>query len=254
MIDFTIDAYRRYVSAAIDAYPATIRFKDFFRYSYPPHSFCIIRHDVDRFPGHALRMAMLEQSLGVRSTYYFRVKRHTFNPRIIRSIHRLGHEIGYHYESLSDAGGNIPNAIADFLENLYRLRRVSPVSTVSMHGRPMSPFDNRELLQNAVCRRWIKNTFNLLGEVYLDIDYSDILYLNDTGRNWEREQFNRRDHVVSDRSIGFSNGRELLKYLQNQPHPKLVFQVHPERWSSNPLEYGFQWLADGAVNIVKGFL
>ena len=35
--------------------------------------YIILRHDVDRLPQQACKLAQLEQRLGVRSTYYFRV-------------------------------------------------------------------------------------------------------------------------------------------------------------------------------------
>jgi hypothetical protein len=33
--------------------------------------FCLVRHDVDRKPLNALKMAEIENKLGVKSTYYF---------------------------------------------------------------------------------------------------------------------------------------------------------------------------------------
>ena len=38
----------------------------------PNRSIVIIRHDVDRRPKNSLRMAILENELGVKATYYFR--------------------------------------------------------------------------------------------------------------------------------------------------------------------------------------
>jgi hypothetical protein len=64
--------------------------------------FIVLRHDIDRRPGNALRMAKLEHELGIQSTYYFRFP-YTFKPDIIGKIHDLGHEVGYHYEVLSKA-------------------------------------------------------------------------------------------------------------------------------------------------------
>ena len=62
----------------------------------------VLRHDIDRKPMNALRMAELEYELGIQSTYYFRFPC-TFKPEIIRKIRDLGHEVGYHYEVLSKA-------------------------------------------------------------------------------------------------------------------------------------------------------
>lgn len=64
----------------------------------------ILRHDVDRMPQNALKMAKLEHDLGIKTTYYFRTIPQTFKPEIIKQIVDLGHEIGYHYENFSMAG------------------------------------------------------------------------------------------------------------------------------------------------------
>lgn len=44
-------------------------------------------------------MAALEQELGLSSTWYFRWR--TANPRVIATLRRNGHTIGFHYETLS---------------------------------------------------------------------------------------------------------------------------------------------------------
>ena len=66
----------------------------------------ILRHDVDRSPQNALIFAQKEQQYGIRSTYYFRATKNSFREDIIKQIYELGHEIGYHYEDLSNAQGN----------------------------------------------------------------------------------------------------------------------------------------------------
>lgn len=105
----------------------------------------LLRHDVDRAPDNALRMAKLENELGVKSTYYFRIKQQTFVPEVIKGIVNLGHEIGYHYECLSDTNGNYEEAIEDFKINLKKLRAFYPIKNIAMHGRPTSKWDSRLL-------------------------------------------------------------------------------------------------------------
>jgi len=55
---------------------------------------------VDRKPGNALKMARLEDEMGIRATYFFRTIPHTFKPEIIKEVSGMGHEIGYHYEDM----------------------------------------------------------------------------------------------------------------------------------------------------------
>jgi hypothetical protein len=64
---------------------------------------------------------------------------------VIKEIHDLGHEIGYHYENLTTCMGNMEAAIDDFQRNLEKLRKIAPVSTICMHGSPRSRWDSRDL-------------------------------------------------------------------------------------------------------------
>ena len=38
----------------------------------------------------------------IKATYFFRTIPHTFKPETIKEIAGMGHEIGYHYENLSE--------------------------------------------------------------------------------------------------------------------------------------------------------
>lgn len=251
MRDFTLNAYTQYLKAIKKSYQPILRFDEYFRLHPKPESFCLIRHDVDRKPFNALEMARLEASMAVKATYCFRTKRHTLKSDIISAISSLGHEIAYHYESLSDTKGNMGKAIKDFEKNLAKLRKFAPVSTIAMHGRPLSAFDNKAIWQTDENHDKLTRQYSILGEMYLDIDYANIAYISDTGRNWTSQKANRRDHVNSEITLDFSNGQSLLTYLNNQPHPKLVFQIHPERWSNKSLAYLAQYTIDKFANLVK---
>ena len=71
----------------------------------------IMRHDVDKKPYNALRIAKIENELGIESTFYFRTTKEVFIPEIISEISNLGHEVGYHYEVLCKSEGNYDVAI-----------------------------------------------------------------------------------------------------------------------------------------------
>ncbi len=252
--DFTLQQYSRYLRAIKSNYPSPMRFDEYMAVKVKPESFCMIRHDVDRKPQNALDMAKLESSLGMNAVYYFRMKSNTFKPAIIQEIAALGHEVGYHYECLSDTDGDFDKALLDFEENLAKMREIVPVKTISMHGRPFKPYDNRDLWRKPENHQLLQAKFGILGEVYLDIDYTDIAYVNDTGRNWTAGKANRRDHVNSQVPADFQSATELLTYLQEQPHPKLVFQIHPERWTDKQLEHTVQACKDGVINLIKAVI
>jgi len=60
----------------------------------------ILRQDVDLLPENSLDFARIQAATGIRSTFYFRSVPESFNEEIIRKIAGLGHEVGYHYETM----------------------------------------------------------------------------------------------------------------------------------------------------------
>ncbi len=199
-------------------------------------------------------MAKLEYKHGIQSSYYFRKKKHTFKQKIINEILSLGHEIGYHYESLTDQKGNYNKAYQDFNINIEKFRKLCEIKTISMHGAPFSKYDNRDLWKTEKQKLMLVQKYNVLGEIYLDIDYSDILYITDTGRNWQHDIANRRDLVDSNVKLSFASSELLIKYINNQPHNRLVFQTHPERWTNNLLEWQIQYIKDSLINKMKSLI
>ena len=47
-------------------------------------------------------IAAIEKQTGIKASCYFRIVKESYDENIIRQIAELGHEIGYHYENLSD--------------------------------------------------------------------------------------------------------------------------------------------------------
>lgn len=66
----------------------------------------IMRHDIDMSIEKAIKMAELEHEVGVKATYFFLLRSdnyNLFNKEVIsdiRYIHRLGHDIGLHFDHL----------------------------------------------------------------------------------------------------------------------------------------------------------
>lgn len=150
----------------------------------------ILRHDVDLHPERSLVIAKIEANKGWRAVYYFRAVPESWNEKIIQEIASLGHEIGYHYESLTTCNGDIDAAWNDFKTNLEKLRKIAPVSKICMHGSPRSPFDSKDI--------WKKHDYKSVGiesEPYLDTDWSNTFYLTDTGRRWDGWKVSVRDKV-----------------------------------------------------------
>ena len=205
--------------------------------------YLVLRHDVDRALGRALRMAQLEHQLGVHSTYYFRTTRAVFNPTVIARIADLGHEIGYHYEVLDKTKGDIEAAGALFAKELAEFRRLADVKTAAMHGNPLTRWDNRDLW-----KRYSFQDFNLLGEAYLS--FHDIVYLSDTGRTWSPR------NKVKDWMPSADGGRmlqpdlnstdDLMRWLGERDPRSVYLTVHPERWHDKLVG----WCVSAAVDLL----
>lgn len=211
-----------------------------------PERLVLLRHDVESSPAHALRMADLERRCGFVATYFFRTKRRVFDPRAIAHVTGLGHEIGYHYETLTRARGDMDRALELFASDLARLRQWAPVRVASMHGSPLLPWDNRAIWQRAR-----PQDFDLLGEVYRDIDYSRVSYYSDTGRTWHPQRWNVRDHVAAAPEHVVDTTDELIALVRAQRVSRLCLVTHPERWSATPLSWALRAARDQAENRIK---
>ena len=153
----------------------------------------ILRHDVDKKPLQSLITAEIENKLGIKGTYYFKVDKNVFHSEVIECIAELGHEIGYHYDDLNAADGVLENALDLFQKNLAKLRKLALIKTACMHGSPLSRHDNKDLWKN-----FDYHELGIIGEPYFDIDFNEVLYLTDTGRRWDGSKVSIRDKVIGD--------------------------------------------------------
>ena len=209
----------------------------------------MLRHDVDSLPRNSLRTARVEATMGIRGIYYFRAVPESWDEAVIREIAALGHEIGYHYESLTTCNGDIDVAYEDFCRNLEQLRKLAPVRSICMHGSPRSPYDSRDI--------WKKYDYRALGidnEPYLDTDFSKIFYLTDTGRRWDGWKVSVRDKIPmfqdkwAAQGLIFNTTDDLLEGLQRGVLPKnLMITFHPQRW--NP--FGLRWCKEAMTQPIK---
>ena len=212
-------------------------------------AFFILRHDVDRRPFHALKMAALEHALGFRATYYFRIRGRTLDQAVIEKVARFGHEIGYHYEVMDKARGQVRLAERIFAEELEMLRSLAEVRTAAMHGNPLTRWDNRDFW-----RTFPPDRFGLLGEAYVHVHDPDIRYVTDTGRGWNRPRYNLLDRFPGDgvKALPPCDGTEdLIGLIRRKRFEKIYIQVHPNRWSWGGFRWYRQWGEDGVLNGVK---
>jgi len=247
-MDFTLKKYDALCKAFADADYEALGIADYL--SCPadtlPEYFVLLRHDVDSRTPHALELARIESVYGQTATYFFRTIPSVFEPSSIKDISQLGHNIGYHYETLGQVNGDIKQALILFQQELNKLRQIAPVKVASMHGAPLKPWDNRDIWKHAV-----PQDFDLLGEVYRDIDYSKVNYFSDTGRTWNPYRYNMRDHTTHRPSEIVETTDELIKLVRSKKLKNISLLVHPERWSENSVRWGIQRTRDVLINVTK---
>ncbi|MFX1588007.1 MAG: hypothetical protein ACFFC1_07620 [Promethearchaeota archaeon] len=246
-VDFTHRVYQNLISVLLEKNYLFVTMEKYFTSNFENTKIVLIRHDVDRLPGNALRLAQLESQFNQKSTFYFRMIPSCYNENIIKQIVDLGHELAYHYEDLSLKKGDFYQAIQSFESNLNKLRKFYPVSTICMHGSPISRWDNRDLWT-----RYNLNDFGLVGEPYLSLDFNEIFYLTDTGRKWNDESISIRDKVISSQIKYFNSTFDVIQALNQEKLPnKLMFNIHPHRWHSNIILWFYELVFQNAKNLVK---
>ena len=257
-MDFTLKVYKRLLKNLLSNHYSFHTLQDFIKLftSSPTHPVTsslrhlvtpslIIRHDVDRCPQNALKMAELEAEMSIKASYYFRIPK-TFKPEIIKQIANLGHEIGYHYENLSEISKKekvkskkelFKAALKDFEKNLNKLKELYPVKTICMHGSPLSKWDNRDLW-----KKYDYRDFGIIAEPYFDIDFNEVFYITDASRAWNNEQISIRDKVESKFSFAINATQDIIKLLNSKDAPnKIMFNIHPEHWANSNVEWLKIW-------------
>ncbi len=216
----------------------------------------ILRHDVDLKAINSLRIAEIEADLGVQSSYYFRVVPQSNQPEIIRSIVKLGHEVGYHYEDVSLFNGDLVQALTHFKKQLAYFRTFYPVKTVCMHGSPVSKFDNRDLWKNNKYQ-----DFDIIGEPYFDfLNQKNISYFTDTARMWNGEKYNIRDKSVNNSEISAINKNihstfDFINWIKNSGNVNpIMITTHPQRWTDNNFDWIIEFITQNFKNLIKRIL
>lgn len=264
-LDFTMGKYKQLCDAISKSEYTTLTFEEYISSTDKPEKVILIRHDVDSEPEYFLKMAKLENELGLNSTYYFRHMEGIFLPDMIKEIAALGHEIGYHYEVLDKARGDYEAAIGIFEKELKDLREFYNVRTIAQHGSPLVGELNATSLSGifqiikTVLRKedifthspnidlWNKydlQNFDVIGEAYLSIDLDKTIYLSDTGRSWDSSRYKFRDFVNSsslniEKKVKTTD--DIIDMIQNDTVENMCILVHSNQWKDNYREW-LKWL------------
>jgi hypothetical protein len=264
-MDFTIKRYRQLLTALSNAGYKFQTFAGFLK--NPMDRSVVLRHDVDARKLNSLQFSKIQAEKNIRGSYYFRIVTQSFDEKVIRDIASLGHEIGYHYETMDSARGNVDKAYEEFCRNLETFRRIIPVQTICMHGSPLSKHDNRDLW-----KKYDYKKLGLIGEPYFDIDFNKVLYLTDTGRRWNGEKVSIRDKVGEIRDLksevrsqkltqnpkpktqnyNFRSTKYIIRAADNGQLPdQIMMTFHPQRWTDKPLPWMKELVWQNAKNVIK---
>lgn len=251
-MDFTRKIYCQLVSQLKNSGYEFITYQQYCE-GKAPERFVILRHDVDLKPQNSLEVATDEKDLGAKATYYFRAVHESWDDAIIKAIHQMGHEVGYHYESLTTCNGDIGQAFNDFKLNLERLKELVPVTTICMHGSPRSPYDSKD-----IWKHYNFKDLGILGEPYLSTDFSKMLYLTDTGRRWDGYKVSVRDKIEgfqeewNAKGWSFHSTNDIIHALRDNKLPdQLMITTHPQRWFDFGINWGKELVMQNVKNIVK---
>lgn len=245
--DFTCKIYSSLLDALQEADYNFQTFEEFLK--RPAKRSVVLRHDVDARAHHSLNFAQIQADMGIRGVYYFRAVPQSWNVEVIKRIASLGHEIGYHYECLTTCNGNMESAIADFDKNLTALRQLAPVSTICMHGSPMSQYDSKDLWSHHSYQN-----YDIIGEPYFDVDFKQVFYLTDTGRSWDGGNYSVRDKVDSSFSLSFKTTEQIITAALEPTLPdQIMFTFHPQRWTDNMATWGQELILQNVKNVIKKY-
>lgn len=257
MKDFTLDIYRTLLETLQAKGYQLISYRNYVMTSCrDDDKYVILRHDVDAKPENSLKTAQIEKSLGAKATYYFRVGKESNNPEVIRAIVALGHEIGYHYEDMSLCGGDIDKAYDHFQTWLDYFRQYYAVETICMHGAPTSKWDGKDLW-----KKYDYKALGIIGEPYMDTDFSDVFYLTDTGRCWDGYKVSVRDKIPefqdewTKAGLTWHTTSQLIAAIEQGRLPKHVMMTtHPQRWTNQKGAWYRELIVQNFKNIIKKFL
>ncbi len=139
----------------------------------------ILRHDIDYSVEQAVKLAKVEQEMGVKSTYFVLLRTDFYNPAskrtldLLRQIRDMGHEVGLHFDEVAYRDCD-PAELGEWIRvEAALLSEIcqSPVRCFSMH-RPNQLTLEKDLQ--------VKGLVNSYGQEF----FRDFKYLSDSRRNW----------------------------------------------------------------------
>jgi hypothetical protein len=256
MKDFTISSYQQLLNALQEFGFDFLPYKEYhIRGENRNRKQITLRHDVDDYKENSLQFAKIQYELNIKGTYYFRIIPQSYDEKVIRTMADMGHEIGYHYETMDTCRGNIDKAYNEFCRNLEMFRKITSITTICMHGSPLSKFDNKDIWQ-----KYDYKQLGIIAEPYFDVDFNKTFYLTDTGRRWDGGKVSVRDKAMESNGCSnqeflkriYKSTNDIIKDLERKSFPdNVMITFHPQRWTDNRTLWYKEFIMQNFKNQIK---
>ena len=176
----------------------------------------LLRHDVDIIFDRFIKMMEIEEKLGIPSCYFIRdnAERYKFEKAIpyIKKMESSNlFEPGLHYQSITNASGNIEKGKELFKKEVDAYRKYYPLVFVAAHG---DKYDNKRLFYEKLV------DFDQIG-VYSAYSIGHDHYISDSGGLHHYDNFYGKRIFISD----------MLESLFDVPKNSIVqILIHPDWW------------------------
>lgn len=203
--EFTYDGYTSLLQTAMRYDFNFLGFQDII--NAPSGKFCLLRHDVDADLEVAVKMAEIEASMGVKSTFFLMLRSPVYNlfgrnnHRFVERIITLGHFIGLHYDEGFYPGNKksleeLVDVEANIIEGMFNCR----INAVSFHQ------PGERIIANEVSLHRLISTYDKK-------KLEGITYLSDSNMIWK--------------------GGDPWTFFSNPSSAKLQLLIHPMWWVGN---------------------
>ncbi|KAA5533767.1 hypothetical protein F0919_14645 [Taibaiella lutea] len=200
--DFTLQGYETLLKQALDSGYQFCSFENIYQENLD--KICYLRHDIDADVTAAFKLAEIENSLGVRATYFFMLRSPVynlfsrFNQKLVERIIKLDHHIALHFDEnfACERPEPLQNQIERELDILNSNFGIN-TNIVSFHQ------PSERILQNKIQLKNIIHTYD-------KPLFKDIHYVSDSNKNW------RNDHPFDT--------------FKEQTVDKIQLLIHPMWW------------------------
>ena len=205
-----------------------LTFREWDKLNAKPNSFFLLRHDIDYSLTSALEMAKIENSIGIKATYFLLMSSNNYNLlseeycNIPKQLIELGHEVGLHYD----------------VQAIYKRDKINFTEQLELEIDILSKLSNKKITSIAMHNPSIygkdpfKNIANYIN-AYNEELTQNISYYSDSCGAW-------RDNAY-------------YSFMNNKLPNKLQLLIHPIFWSKNNTNRWIQYenFLENKINKLK---